>query len=59
MKFDVRFNFIDGTSSEYSIKAQEEEDLLDKLKKDQLIINLEHKVVLINLKSVTSFDIFK
>ncbi|MCX2771599.1 hypothetical protein [Bacillus sp. H2FL2] len=33
MKFDVRFNFIDGTSSEYSIKAQEEEDLLDKLKK--------------------------
>ncbi|MCY8975643.1 hypothetical protein [Bacillus atrophaeus] len=59
MRFDVRFNFIDGTSSEYSIKAQEKEDLLDKLKKDRLLINLEHKDVLINLKCVTSFDIFK
>ncbi|MFD6006941.1 hypothetical protein ACFWGB_14885 [Bacillus subtilis] len=59
MKFDVRFNFIDGTSSEYSIKAQEKEELLNKLKKDQLLINLEHKDVLINLKCVTSFDIFK
>ncbi|KYD02019.1 hypothetical protein [Bacillus atrophaeus] len=58
MLFDVCFNFIDGSSSKYSIKANDKEDLLDKLNKDQILINIEYKDVLINLKCVMSFEIF-